>query len=57
MEYEQLATSICVYVYKYHTAVGELLECERVPKNAVYTCCGSEDGCLLDTEKVVADLP
>ena len=38
-------------------AVGELLMCERVPRNAVYTSCGSKDRQLLDTEKVITRMP
>ena len=40
----------CIRVY--HTAT-----CERVPRNTVYTCCGSKNRQLLDAEKVVMRLP
>ena len=38
------------YIHGYHVAVGKLLVCERVPRNAVY-------GQLLDAEKVITHLP
>ena len=44
-EYKQLAA-----------AVGQLLTCIRVQRNAVYLCRGSKDERLSDTEKVVTCL-
>ena len=51
MEYKQLAAFVAtitdntlfMYYLCYHVAVGELLVCEREPKNAVGTYYGCKD--------------
>ena len=35
---KHIQTACCICVY--HTAVGEILVCEKVSRNAVYTYCG-----------------
>ena len=41
----------------YHAGVGELLACQRESRITVGTYCDSKDDDLLDTEKVVVQLP
>ena len=51
-EYEQLAASMST-TQLLARLTGELLASKRVPRNAVYTCCGSKGGQLSDAEKVI----
>ena len=42
-----LGMRLAAFMSTTQLSVGELLACYRVPRNAVYTCCGSKDGRLL----------